>query len=176
MTKLTRHRHAGLTLMELMVTLAILSILATLAAPSFTGYLNRKKVEGEGAELFADLQYARSESVSQNAAVRVNFTETGYTIAAEAGVSAPTSCTPAGTTTPLKAVTLDRGVLTGDNGGSLPNCIIYEPVRGSAPVSASVEVVNSAFAAKLRVATTRGGRAQICSPSGSTIRSYATCS
>ncbi len=168
-----RYRHAGLTLMELMVTLAILAVLATLAAPSFTGYLNRKRVEGAGAELFANLQYARSESVSRNTAVRVAFTTSGYTIAAEAGA---TSCTPAGTVTSLKVVTLDRSILTGNDGGTLPGCIVYEPVRGSVPVGASVEVVYAADAAKLRVAATQTGRAQICRPSGSTIRSYATCS
>ncbi len=171
-----RHSHAGLTLMELMVTLAILAIVATLAAPSFTGYLTRKKVEAGAAELFADLQYARSESVSRNTAVRVVFTASGYTIAAEAGVTEPTSCTPAGGTTSLKVVTLAKGVITGNDSGTLPSCIVYEPVRGSTPVGASVEVVYAADDARLRVAVTRAGRAQICSPSGSTIRSYATCS
>lgn len=176
MKKPVFHRQAGLTLIELIVSLAALAILAAITGPSFADYLNRKKVEAEGAELFADLQYARSESVSRNAVVRVVFTATGYTIAAEAGGTEPSSCTPAGATTSIKAVTLSRGTLTGDDGDALPDCIVFEPVRGSAPVSASVEVVHTAYDAKLRVAATLGGRAQICSPSGSAIRSYATCS
>ena len=55
----------GFTLIELMVVVALASVILTLAVPSFIGMLAKKRLEGLAQELGTDLQYARGEAVQQ---------------------------------------------------------------------------------------------------------------
>lgn len=72
---------SGFTLVELMVTLAVAAILATMAAPSFTALLNSNRLGGAANELVAALQTARMEAVRRNARVLVCRSEDGSTCA-----------------------------------------------------------------------------------------------
>ena len=56
-------RLRGFTLVELMITIAILAIVAALAAPSFNGLLKRNQRSSCSNQLIGLLQMARSESV-----------------------------------------------------------------------------------------------------------------
>lgn len=61
-----RTNRSGFTLIELMITIAVLAILAAIALPSFQSTLERLRVNGAAENFFADLQYARSEAIKQN--------------------------------------------------------------------------------------------------------------
>ena len=62
-------RHAGFTLLELMVTIVIASILLALAVPEFTRFgLASARAKG-ATELFSAISEARSEAVARNAPV-----------------------------------------------------------------------------------------------------------
>lgn len=61
--------YRGFTLIELMVTLAIAVILASIAAPSFQGMLSSQRIQGASADLLAHLMLARSEAIKQNRSV-----------------------------------------------------------------------------------------------------------
>ncbi len=60
---------AGFTLVELMVTLAVAAILLSIAAPSFSDFIQNNRITSTTNNLIAHLQYARSEAVSKGQAV-----------------------------------------------------------------------------------------------------------
>ena len=66
-----RRPQRGLTLVELGVSLAVLSLVALAAWPALADLLQRRALAGLAAELRADLQLARSEAVARRQGVRV---------------------------------------------------------------------------------------------------------
>jgi type IV fimbrial biogenesis protein FimT len=69
----------GFTLLELMITLAVVSILMVLAAPSFRDLIRRSKVNSASNALLADLSYARSEAIARGAIVSLCPSSNGAT-------------------------------------------------------------------------------------------------
>ena len=62
-------RTAGFTLIELMVTVAVIGVLAVVAVPAMTNLVNANRLNGAAGELQAALQLARSEAVRRNVSV-----------------------------------------------------------------------------------------------------------
>lgn len=62
-------RQYGVTLLELMIVLIMVSILAALAGPSFTGSINRSQVNGMRDGLASAFQFARSEALKRKGPV-----------------------------------------------------------------------------------------------------------
>ena len=151
--------HKGFTIIELVVTLAIIAILAAIAAPSFREYLATQRLKGAITELSTDLQFARSESVQKNAAITATFAAGGYTIA------------QGGTT--VKTVTLGNGNSIAGGTGMVAT---YDPVRATAVLTngPSITLANSGTTGTLRATVNTTGRVILCSPSGS-VSGYITC-
>ncbi|WP_081408992.1 pilus assembly FimT family protein [Acinetobacter gyllenbergii] len=55
--------HSGFTMIELIVTVAVLAIVATLAAPSFTALYTQKKIESVSNTIKIKVSEARSQAV-----------------------------------------------------------------------------------------------------------------
>ena len=64
-------RQRGFTLIELMVTIAVVFALGTLAAPNFVDWVARVRNTGYANQLVGDLSLARSESATRGATVTV---------------------------------------------------------------------------------------------------------
>lgn len=73
---------AGYTLVELMVTLAVVGILAAVAVPAMTSLIAGNRLAGASSELASSLQLARSEAIRRNAQVTICASNNGTTCAA----------------------------------------------------------------------------------------------
>lgn len=62
-------RSGGFSLVELMVVLAIATILLTIAIPSFKTFMDRQKVTTVAADLYASVAYTRAEAIRRGARV-----------------------------------------------------------------------------------------------------------
>ena len=164
----------GFTLIELMVVVAIGATLMAIAAPSFTNFLAKRRVEGVATELGTDLQYARSEAVQRNSVVRVIFEASCYAIHVP-GSTAATSCTSLGTgavnvkTVQLTSTATVGLAFTSNNGKAF---IEFDPVRGMAIDSAAADAsgyINITSPSsygnwQLREIVSKVGRVRVCSP------------
>lgn len=65
----TSSRYSGFTLMELVIVLAVIAIIATLAIPNAGGYVDNNRMASAASDLATALQTARAESVGRNSPV-----------------------------------------------------------------------------------------------------------
>lgn len=78
----------GFTLIELMITVAIMAIFASLAAPSFRNLIATQRMRSAASALTESLWMARSEALKRNTAVGFSFANitTGWDVKAGATI------------------------------------------------------------------------------------------
>lgn len=161
------HDVRGVTLLELIVSLAILAVLGSLALPSMHGRLARERLANAAEALAADLADARFEAARRGAPLHVDLTlgaDWCWSVAATAGCAcgAPQSCQ-------LKAVRAQDhpGVRLASGRGAVLDAQGF----ADGPLGATFDSVMNE---SLRVDLLALGRARVCSLHGPSKR-YAPC-
>lgn len=92
----SRHQITGLTLIELMITLAIVAILLVVATPSFSAVNQRASLRGAADQLLSVWNLARFEAVKRNQLVKVGIKTdaSGAFCIGAATTSDPSDATP----------------------------------------------------------------------------------
>jgi type IV fimbrial biogenesis protein FimT len=85
LTLSARRLAGGFTLPELLVTVLVLAILATMAAPSLSQFIASQRARNAAADLASAVTLTRSEAVNRNATITMTATGSwtgGWTVAA----------------------------------------------------------------------------------------------
>lgn len=73
-------KNSGFTLMELMITIAIISILAAVSVPSVISWRENAQLGRAARDVYSDFQRARVEAVKRNTWCSLDFTSGGYSV------------------------------------------------------------------------------------------------
>lgn len=80
-----KHQLNGFTLVELLMTLAVMAILVTFAVPSFSAMLGSSKLTAASNTLLSSMHLARSEAIKRNSRVALCKTADGVSCAFAGG-------------------------------------------------------------------------------------------
>jgi len=78
-------KNSGFTITELMVTIAVIAILASLAIPNFIAWLPNYRLRSGAEEIQSTLQFARITAIKRNATATVAFDIANETYRASVG-------------------------------------------------------------------------------------------
>tara|TARA_Y100001960_G_scaffold304885_1_gene358529 strand:+ start:535 stop:1005 length:471 start_codon:yes stop_codon:yes gene_type:complete len=83
MTAGNKQKSRGFTMIELLITLGLVSILAMLAAPSFAQFIKQERLTKTANQLNAVYRYARSEAVKRAQTVILTKQDTSWLVEIE---------------------------------------------------------------------------------------------
>lgn len=168
----------GFTLVEMVVTIAVLGIILSIVAPSLNDFLDRYRVKRAADTFSAVLINAKSEAIKRNTIVRTVITGNGTTWCAgvtEADTcdcSLPSDCKIDNAERVIKSASFTGVKL---NGPATSHRFRFTPQRGTVIGNDTVEL-ESASGSKVNVIVSPYGRIKLCSPSGAgNMGGYSVC-
>lgn len=174
----------GFTLIELMVTIAVLTILLIIAIPSFVELRERVAVRGAGDQLTSFWANARLEAVKRDTPVTISIHSDSAGLCVGASTTgAACDCTPTGTSCNVgkfpgaqsewRGVTAVGNPTLGPNDADADGVATIDPKRGQLTDPADVggitiqSPVHGKF--RMRLYVDRWARAYLCVPTDSPL-------
>jgi type IV fimbrial biogenesis protein FimT len=177
--KSIRTRQVGFTLVECMVSLAVIAVAAGTAVPSIQQASERRQLEGAAAQLATDIRQARSAAVALTAPVRLSFHQSSagscYLLhtgrASDCGCDADgqAACTNGGQVIRRVAFPASSRLLIASNSASM----LFDPHRGTVTPTASINL-QLRQGPTIRQVVNIMGRVRSCTPSAD-MPAYAAC-
>jgi type IV fimbrial biogenesis protein FimT len=173
----------GFTLIEAAVTLTILGVLACGAAPSFRGLIERQRLAGLAAQLATDVQFARSEAVLRNEALRLSFYSGawGTCYVVHTGTRNQCSCAAAApeASCGADAVQIKTVIVSVSTGASVRanvSSMLFDPLHGTSTPTGTLKVGSPTTGAIHHVVNVLG-RVRTCTPAvpGPAVPGYRPC-
>ena len=164
---------SGFTLMELIITILVMTILLGIGVPSYLQFKEDNTLQGAAQALYADIQFARSEAIKRNTDdVFVRLFKTGSDWCYQ--VSDNLDCGSCGDS---DCDIHDDGILRGVSWSSYPN-VTVSMAEGTNPIK--IQSIRATLGAgenrivfsygqtgkSVEVRTTPLGRVFICTPTG----------
>ena len=167
----------GLTLLELLVTIAIIGIVITIGAPSMLETQKSIKLKGAVEVNYFAFQQARSEAISAGADVTLSFTAgTNWCVAisdvGDCDCNTANACTINGVEQIVKANDFTNITMENLNFGA-DSIATFDGIRGLSLGSAGSTVLSDGTN-EARLVLSNMGRARICMQAG-TLGNYAAC-
>lgn len=175
----------GFTLVELLVTIAVLGILAALAFPGMSAYIDKQRLVSQLQAISNLAQLARSEAIKHSAVGSVAAKKISMTVMPTAPwyVGLANGNAPCSTTT----------CVINESGSSVPHLLSASECSGCTMISPETQILiqydlrglvtggtnqlitlQSPLGKQLSLSISRLGRISICTPSAS-VSGYPTC-
>ena len=184
----------GFTIIELMVTVAVIVVLMLIAQPSFEGLRQRAAIRGAGEHLASFWNQARLEAAKRNTMVKVGVVQSGgggtFCLGAATTTdptdTVPCDCTSASPASDVcdiarfpndqsewRQVTLSGITLGGGSDLTDIEAVVIEPKRTNLVVPADAGTISltgpsGQFDYRLNLAVDRFGKAQLCESTSAT--------
>jgi len=202
MNSLVLCRARGFTLLELLITIALVAVLATLSLPGMQNFFDRERLIGATEQIYSHLQQARIEAIARSIPIyaKVEVSTTGdlqYGISQRdgcvlsQGVDDDDACVLVRDDSKdddvakgnfvsgvgaedLMLMSFDISEFTGVSASDVDFQIKFEPMRGTASASNEINL-STALGRELRIEIGLLGQLKICSPNDS-VDGYNSCS
>ncbi len=177
----------GFTLIELMITITIVSILTMLAMPSYKTWIANSRVRTTAESIQNGLMLAKAQALSRNAKVQMVLTSTSPVAANVNTVSANT----AGTgwmvrvyqTTTYTAADFIQGRSVAEGGANTTvaagqSTFVFTGVGGLSPIpnaDVAINVSGTGSDRPLRIKISKGGAIRMCDPNTAVTNTSIGC-
>ncbi len=161
---------SGFSLTELLVVIALIGIIASIAIPSFQGMIEKNRLKAAIESLAADLMFARTEAIKRSTNLDVSISIDGASWCY--GIDNDNTHCDCSTADDCAIKTVKGSLFSGTILDADDNTT-FDFRRGSAKAIGSTLSTRN-YSARVRVSSI--GRVRICIPAGSTaIRGYDGC-